>query len=622
VKRFLWSCAALLALLPSPAGAQYWFGDEFRVNTYTTGSQSRPGVASDRKGNFVVVWSTDSGAAGPGVIGQRFDHLGVPQGGEFAVSTYTGSFGHAPAVAAAGDGRFVVVWHDSGQDGSSYGVFARRFDAAGVPQGPEFRVNTYTTNAQLVPDVTMDDAGNFVVVWQSYLQDGLGSGVFGQRYDAAGNPLGSEFMVHSATAGMYADQGAPAIASDHAGNFVVVWAYAYSIFGGGPTVQIAARRFNAAGVAQGDEFKVSTTYSRNGSPDVARDVEGNFIVVWSVTGGGFPIPSSSLAARSFAADGTALNGGFEVTSSTGNTGSASVDADRNGEFVMTWSRTQSLFAGPDILAQRFDRFGTKLGVELPVNDFTTGSQSVPVVASAEDQNFVVVWQSRYQDGSEYGVFGQRFGDLIFRDGVEAGDFGRWSAAQTDGTDLDVTAAGAMAGTTEGIRALVDDTNPIFVQDDSPLAENRYRARFYFDPNGFDPGEANGRFRVRMFIAFDGSNRRLITLVLRRIGGNYSVMGRVRLSDGTRAQTPFVPISNDAHFIEFDWRRATTPDALNGVFRMQLDDDPTTLQNLFNLDNDASAVESARLGALTIKPGASGTLFYDQFESRRIQGIGP
>ena len=63
------------------------------------------------------------------------------------------------------------------------------------------------------------------------------------------------------------------------------------------------------------------------------------------------------------------------------------------------------------------------------------------------------------------------------------------ATQTDGGDLTVEAGAAMGGTTRGLQAAVDDTAGLFVEDDSPTDENRYRARFYLDPAGFDPGEA-------------------------------------------------------------------------------------------------------------------------------------
>ena len=44
--------------------------------------------------------------------------------------------------------------------------------------------------------------------------------------------------------------------------------------------------------------------------------------------------------------------------------------------------------------------------------------------------------------------------------------------------------------------------------------------------------------------------------------------------------------------------------------------------LTGLDNDANGVDRVRLGAMVVKPGASGTLYFDRFESRRETYIGP
>ena len=46
-----------------------------------------------------------------------------------------------------------------------------------------------------------DPTGYFVVVWDSYLQDGSGFGVFAQAYDNAGSLVGSEFQVNQQTLG-------------------------------------------------------------------------------------------------------------------------------------------------------------------------------------------------------------------------------------------------------------------------------------------------------------------------------------------------------------------------------------------------------------------------------------
>jgi hypothetical protein len=241
------------------------------------------------------------------------------------------------------------------------------------------------------------------------------------------------------------------------------------------------------------------------------------------------------------------------------------------------------------------------------------------VAAVARGDFVVGWDSHGQDGSSWGVFGQRYGDLIFRDGMETGDIGRWTAAETDGGDLTVLPEAALGGTSLGVSASVDDTNPLFVRDDSPDAEDHYRARFYFDPNGFDPGEATNNHRVRLLIAFDSLNQRQITLLLRRLGGQYALMGSVRLDDGTRANTAFHAIDDGPHLVEVRWKRAGA--ASDGFFILRIDDMQVAV--LTGLDNGDHPIETVRLGVMSIKSAAaSGTLYLDQFESRRARRIGP
>jgi hypothetical protein len=115
-------------------------------------------------------------------------------------------------------------------------------------------------------------------------------------------------------------------------------------------------------------------------------------------------------------------------------------------------------------------------------------------------------------------------------------------------------------------------------------------------------------------------RRVLQIVLRRQGGVYSLRGRVILDDETRAETPFVTITDAPHVVEFDWLRASAPGANDGSFEMWIDGVPTP--PLTGLDNDLYGVDLARLGAMVVKPGASGRLYFDRFDSRRESYIGP
>ena len=91
---------------------------------------------------------------------------------------------------------------------------------ATVASGPEFQVNTYTLHNQKSPKVASDDAGDYVVVWNSHYEDGSGYGVYAQRYNSTGAAQGSEFQVNTYTSG---NQEQADVAMDSAGDFVVVW---------------------------------------------------------------------------------------------------------------------------------------------------------------------------------------------------------------------------------------------------------------------------------------------------------------------------------------------------------------------------------------------------------------
>jgi hypothetical protein len=271
----------------------------------------------------------------------------------------------------------------------------------------------------------------------------------------------------------------------------------------------------------------------------------------------------------------------------------------------------------------FRSSGAPAGPEFIANTYTTEHNLMrPGVAIDDSGHFVVTWRT-VSDGDYFGVSARLFlpSDVIFGDSFETGNVSAWTDSSNDGGDLSVTPAAALASPGHGLQALVDDTAALYVQDSLPGNEDRYRARFYFDPNGFDPGEAQSHFRTRIFIAFEEDpTRRLLAIVLRRRAGQYGLMGRVRLDDNTRIDTGFVPVTDDAHYVEIDWQRSRGPDALDGSFELAVDGAPVS--TLTGLDNSRSAVDSVRMGALSVKAGAAGTLHLDEFDSRRRSLIGP
>jgi hypothetical protein len=247
-------------------------GSEFQVSAFTTSDPDRPAVTAGPGGGFVVSWDERVAFDDMDVFVRRFDGAGAPLGAEFRVNTYTTDFQFGSSVAVSPTGGFIVAWQGPGAGDTLSGIFARRFDASGNPLGAEFRVNTYTTHFQYGASVASDRAGNFVVVWTGGLFD---TDIFGQRFDAAGVPRGSEFRVNTYTT---QTQDSPSVAVHAEGDFVVSW-FNVTEYG-----DIFAQRFDAAGSRRGAEFRVNTyTTGLQIFPGLAGDAGGNFVVVWRDT---------------------------------------------------------------------------------------------------------------------------------------------------------------------------------------------------------------------------------------------------------------------------------------------------------------------------------------------------
>ena len=217
-------------------------GAEFHVNQYETSNQQNPDLACLPGGGFVAAWeSAMQDGSFQGVYARIFDAEGLPAGDEFLVPAYTDWDQKQPAVAALSDDGFVVVWNTPNPDEDGQGIFGRRFNAAGNPLWGDFHVNTHLPGNQALPEVVGFAGGGFVVAWESDGQDGSGKGVFGQRFDGDGDPAGQEFQVNVYNDN---DQSVPAVAAFDDGSFIVGW---QSLHQDGHGVGIFAQRFNQDG---------------------------------------------------------------------------------------------------------------------------------------------------------------------------------------------------------------------------------------------------------------------------------------------------------------------------------------------------------------------------------------
>ena len=96
--------------------------------------------------------------------------------------------------------------------------------------------------------------------------------------------------------------------------------------------------------------------------------------------------------------------------------------------------------------------------------------------------------------------------------------------------------------------MVTDTTSLYVQDDSPAAETRYRVQFLLDPNGIGPVAPATSSAVVVFAAYQSSSALPVLVVLRKNAGQYALQAYTRLDSGASQATAAVNVTDAPHAI--------------------------------------------------------------------------
>jgi hypothetical protein len=93
--------------------------------------------------------------------------------------------------------------------------------------------------------------------------------------------------------------------------------------------------------------------------------------------------------------------------------------DDDGDFLIAWHSVQD-GSNEGVFGQRYASSGSRVGGELQINTWTLSDQRLPVAAVDATGHFVVAWQSRGgQDGDAGGAFARR---ISISGGLVGGEF--------------------------------------------------------------------------------------------------------------------------------------------------------------------------------------------------------
>jgi hypothetical protein len=377
------------------------------VNTESAGDQRAAAVAVDAAGAFGVVWEDDS--QGPAVRLRAFRTNGCQRFVEGVVASGT-TAPKNPDLAVLGKGQFVVVW-DQGSSGSR-DIRAQRFDAAGAPSGAPVIVSQGLGGSHFSPRVSARENGDFVVAWERLVKVGLPPEVDIRarvvRQNGTVQDLGS---VSSSNSGR---QGSPDVAMNQRGEFVVVWEDDRG--GAAGVYQIRARWFDAAGTAPRADLTVN---SQSGGdqrrPRVGIDGNGRYVVAWEDESNPL-VEHYHVFARGLTGDGVEVFHDLRVNSEAeGQHRYPDIAVDTDGSFLVTW---QQRGADPeyDVRIRGFNPNGTQRIRDVRASSQAAGQQLAPAIGLAQSGHFVVAWDDDLDRNGRFEILarGLHAGELAER----------------------------------------------------------------------------------------------------------------------------------------------------------------------------------------------------------------
>ncbi len=406
--------AKLYATDGIPYGSEY--SSEFQVNNDALGDQFSPSVAGLNEG-FVITWTSEGQSESVfSFFGKCYDENGFESGQEFLINTPAAFNANWRTCDVAGlvDGGFVVVWSSAGDDEGD--IFLQRYASSCEAEGSAVQVSTYLGAPQVAPSVTKFPDGGYLVTWGSWGQDGSIFGAYGQRYFFNGTRYGNEFRINTYTAG---DQGAAVIAAFGDGKYTAAWSsnhnqdngnddgnhfgdYATGIFG---------QRYLADNLYDGEEFLVNTyIQGEQAGPAIAAFPSGESIILWNSNGNGQNGQDGSdfgVFGQWYFSNGTRKGIEFQVNTYTdGAQKDVAITSFSHGGSVTVWVSDGQDGSGYGIFGQRFDTDGNKIALpsRFQINVDSSGNQHYPAIATFSDGGFVVVWQN----DDKSGIFGQRY----------------------------------------------------------------------------------------------------------------------------------------------------------------------------------------------------------------------
>jgi len=256
-------------------------GVETLININTSGDQIHPSVAMNNSGNMVITWQSgnDKIVYRTWSIFPASASLGTS---EIVVKNQDGV--RNPEAGIDDSGRVGITWFHTTNENSNGDVFARGYNYTGTPMLYDLTVSADSDDIELYPTIDMNGSGDFVIAWQKQDDDPDNKkdfGIHARKYYWSGGSLTNytEIVVNTISSDQ---QNYPSVSIDQVGNFVIAW----QSYMDTTSWDIYARRYYSNSTPiDTPEFVVNNySTSQQKLPSVDMDLDGDFLIAWQNNG--------------------------------------------------------------------------------------------------------------------------------------------------------------------------------------------------------------------------------------------------------------------------------------------------------------------------------------------------
>jgi len=400
------TATASVTSLPTFTPRPHQVGDERQVSTGSDAgtSRSHPAVAYSKDNDLLFAIWDEAGGGSANIVGRELDLAATPSDAQFTINATGASVKFVlrekhRVAATSTSGEFVVVWsQDTGP--TLFDVVGRRVTSV-TTAGAEFTVPGDNTNFDVSPSIISwpQDRDDFVVVWEEAVNTAAyPSRILARAFDGAGPTSGDVVLRDTANLEIEPGVDAQAGVDDDA-----------MLISGNPSLSViqAVRglALNSAPAITTPLFDVGTAQDSQFSPSVSHEDGNRFVIVWETDDS----VNQNVQARRMTNTGTGLLAELEVIEDSGvpdvvaERSAPAVCAEISGDFVVTWSDflDDTLNPGADlgdgsessVWAAKFRVDGTLAEGPWAVNSTRDGFQRNVVLACTDDSLYTFLWES-------------------------------------------------------------------------------------------------------------------------------------------------------------------------------------------------------------------------------------